>query len=44
VTLDFGRGFPVGQIAAQFSRLPLELIRECAGLGVGVELSVYVVD
>ena len=41
VLLDFGCAFPNQRVAGRFFRLPLPLLRECAEVGVEVELSVY---
>jgi hypothetical protein len=38
--LDFGTDFPTDAIG-RFHRLPIDLLRECATLGIEIELSVY---
>jgi hypothetical protein len=43
MNLDFGRGFKVGEMMAQSTRLPVELIEECAEIGIEIELSIYAV-
>jgi hypothetical protein len=44
VTLDFGSDFPYRTAAGRFYRFPLVLLRECAALGVELELSVYATE
>ena len=41
--LDFGCFIREG-IFAKFIRLPVEIVRECAALGIGIEISVYAAD
>jgi hypothetical protein len=43
MSLDFGRGFKVGEMMTQSTRLPVELLKECAEIGIEIELSIYAV-
>ncbi len=41
VEIDFGCDFPYGKTLGRNHRLPIALIRECADLGIEVNISVY---
>ncbi len=41
VQLDFGWDFPYQRTVAQFQFFSPQFLRECGGLGIGMEISVY---